>query len=167
MVANLTIGRKKYEDVEDDSKAILAEASDLRQKLSRAIQEDAEAFKAVMGAYRDKEKDKDEREAAIEKAMIRAGEVPFSVAELSRKVATLADQMVRKGNVNAVSDAGASAIMAGAAVEAAAMNVRINAKELKDRELARKWLIEIDLLEQEVNEAVDATKAQVAERGGF
>ena len=167
MVASLTIGRKKYAGVEEESKAILVEATDLRQQLTQAIQEDAEAFQAVMWAYRDKEKDKGDREAAIEQAMIHAGEVPFSVAKLSSKVALLADQIALKGNVNAISDAGASAIMARAAVEAAAMNVRINAKELSDRELAGKWLAKIDHLEQQVNEVVAGTVAKVAERGGF
>jgi len=167
MVANLTIGRKKYADVDQQAQDILAQAGLLRQKLTTSIQDDADAFKQVMVAWRDKSKDQADREEAIEQATIHAGEVPLAVAQLSIEVARLAQAIVTIGNVNAVTDAGAAAVMARAAVQVAALNVRINAQSLKNKDLARNWSDSVAALESTVENLVEDTMAQVAVRGGF
>ena len=120
-----------------------------------------------MVAYRDKSKDQAAREEAIEQATIYAGEVPLSVAQLSIEVAQLAQAIVTVGNINAVTDAGAAAVMARAAVQVAALNVRINAQGLKNQYVAGLWLDSVKKIESDVNDLVEETLAKVAERGGF
>ncbi len=167
MVAGLTAGRKKYVAVDADARAVLADAAQLRQELTAAIDEDAAAFDRVMAAWRDKNLGKEAKAAAIEQATIGAGEVPLRVARLSRNAAKLARQMAEIGNANAVSDGAAGAIMAHAAVQAAALNVKINAVGLQDRALAQSWQTEVDRLETETAAFAQAAKEIAAERGGF
>lgn len=167
MVAGLTAGRKKYVAVNDEAEAVLQQAGELREALTLAIGEDAAAFEAVMAAFRSKILSGEEKAAAIEAATIGAAEVPLRVAELSLQTAELAAAMARSGNVNAVSDAAAGALMAQAAVQAAALNVKINAAGMKDQALADEMRAKVSRLESEVNEIAAAAKATAAERGGF
>lgn len=167
MVARLTAGRKKYAEVDETARAILAEAEALRHQLTSAIAEDAAAFTEVMAAFRLKDVDEMEKQAAIEAATIHAGEVPLRVAHLSRDAAGLAAQMARIGNVNAVSDAAAGVLLAAAAVQVAALNVNINGVGLQDRALAERWRDEAAALEREVTNLAVEVRGVVAERGGF
>ncbi len=167
MVAGLTVGRAKYADVHDETQAILQQADVLRGALTMAIEEDAAAFEAVMAAYRDKEASQDDRERAIEAATIEAARVPLFVAKLSVEAAELAAAMALIGNVNAVSDAAAGALMAEAAVQAAALNVKINTVGMKDRALAKEMREQVMRLEIEAREIAATAKATAAERGGF
>lgn len=167
MVAGLTAGRKKYVAVNDEAEAVLQQAGELREALTLAIGEDAAAFEAVMAAFRSKILSGEEKAAAIEAATIGAAEVPLRVAELSLQTAGLAAAMARSGNVNAVSDAAAGALMAQAAVQAAALNVKINAAGMKDQALADEMRAKVTRLENEVSEIAAAAKATAAERGGF
>jgi glutamate formiminotransferase/formiminotetrahydrofolate cyclodeaminase len=167
MVAGLTAGRKKYAAINDEVQAILAEAETLRLALTVAIDEDAAAFDQVMAVWRNKELDELEKVVAVEQATIGAGNVPLRVARLSRDAALLAQQMAQIGNPNAVTDAAAGTIMAHAAVQAAALNVKINAVSLQDQNLARQWAEEVTTLEAETAVIVQTTKQTAAERGGF
>ena len=167
MVAGLTVGRKKYAAVSKEAAAILEQAAELREALTAAVDEDAAAFSAVMAAYRDKRLSDDEKTAAIEKATIGAAEVPLRVAELSLKTAELAQKMASEGNINAVSDAAAGALMAEAAVQAAALNVRINAASMQDQALAEEMRAKVKEFERAVSMVAATTKATAAERGGL
>ena len=167
MVANLTIGRKKYADVAESSQAILDQAESLRGQLTGAIVEDSMAFEELMDAWKNKELGEEARAEAIERATIHAGEVPLNVARLSRDVVALAATIAEVGNVNAVTDAAAGGIMARAAVQVAALNVKINAAGVKDRALVENWLQELAGIEAEVNEAAEAIVNTAAARGGF
>jgi glutamate formiminotransferase/formiminotetrahydrofolate cyclodeaminase len=167
MVANLTIGRKKYADIEPEALDIQGRASILRNELTRAVRADSEAFEEVMKAYRDKSPDKKARDAAIEKATVVAGEVPLSVARWSLEVASLALEISRIGNINALTDAVAGGIMARAAVQIASLNVRVNATSLKNRELRSRWLEELESIDKSVD-ALSKEIITLAEgRGGF
>jgi glutamate formiminotransferase/formiminotetrahydrofolate cyclodeaminase len=135
--------------------------------LTVAIDEDAAAFDQVMAVWRNKELDELEKVVAVEQATIGAGNVPLRVARLSRDAALLAQQMAQIGNPNAVTDAAAGTIMAHAAVQAAALNVKINAVSLQDQNLARQWAEEVTTLEAETAVIVQTTKQTAAERGGF
>lgn len=167
MMAGLTVGRKKYADVTEEAGQVLDEAGALRAKLTAAIAEDAAAFEAVMAAYRRKDGDEAARVAAIEQAMMGAGESPLRVARLSRDVARLAQRIVAVGNVNAVTDGASAGIMAHAAVQAASLNVKINAQSLQNQELAGAWVAEVNALLTETRDLADAIVAIAGERGGF
>ncbi len=167
MVANLTIGRKKYSEVDAESQELLIAAGKLREQLTNAIKEDAEAFDKLMDAWKNKHVSEDVKKAAIEQATIRAGEVPLEVARLSRSVSELAKRIVEIGNSNAVTDSAAAAIIAHSAVKIAGLNVKVNALGLENQKLADSWKQEISDLEAESGQIANDATALAAERGGF
>jgi glutamate formiminotransferase/formiminotetrahydrofolate cyclodeaminase len=167
MVANLTAGRQKYAPVEDQIQSILAQVGPLRQSLTAAIAEDSAAFEKLMAVWRDKSLDEEAKAAAVEKATQYAGEVPLKVARLSLEAAQQAAIVAEIGNDNAVTDAAAGAIMARAAVQIAAMNVKINAVGLRNQQLANSWAEELAQLDAQVTAIAQKTAATAARRGGF
>ncbi|MBK9049988.1 MAG: glutamate formimidoyltransferase [Chloroflexi bacterium] len=167
MVAGLTIGRKKYADVNEQAQAVLASAELLRLQLTKAVREDAAAFEQVMAAMRNKSLPEAERQAAIEQATIGAAEVPLRVARLSLEAAKLARQMASVGNVNAATDAAAGGIMARAAAQVASLNVKTNAVSLQDQTLAQAWRDELAQIESDIAQLADEITHIAAERGGF
>jgi formiminotetrahydrofolate cyclodeaminase len=145
MVCRLTIGKKKYKDVEDEMKLILKETENLRETLAKLIDEDTESFKMVSKAYsmpRDNEAQAAARRDAIQSALKGAIDVPLEVINTCKKVLDLLHTIVQSGNVNAISDAAVSALLADACIKGAAYNVRINANSLEDN-IERKRLTEI------------------------
>ncbi len=167
MVAQLTVGRKKYEAVQADAEKILSRAQALQEELLLAISQDVTAFDQLMAAWRDKTLEEAYKAIAIEEATIYAGEVPLRVARLSFQVANLAKDMTLIGNKNAVTDAASAAIIARAAVQSATLNVRINAVGLDDQDLAAEWGAELDKINAETAVLVEEVLAIAAERGGF
>ncbi len=129
MVANLTIGKKKYADVEDDMKKALAGAETLRVELAQMIDEDAAAFDKVMVALKmpkESDEEKATRRTALQQALVDAATVPLAVMEMCAGVIQLAGPVAEKGNTNAVSDAGVAALVARAGLHSARLNVLIN-----------------------------------------
>jgi formiminotetrahydrofolate cyclodeaminase len=136
MVARLTIGKKKYTDVEPQVKEILIQAERLRVELTESVKEDATAFEAVMAAFklpRDTADLETIRTHAIEDATRYAAEVPLAVVMDAVMVMALAERLASLGNLNAITDAGSAAALARAALTAAAYNVRINLVTLNDK----------------------------------
>jgi glutamate formiminotransferase/formiminotetrahydrofolate cyclodeaminase len=167
MVAGLTVGRKKYVDVSEQALRVLGDAEKLRAELTAAIAEDAAAFEAVIAVARNKELDEVAKAVSMEDATRYAGEVPLQVARLARDAGRLAVEVARIGNVNAVSDAAAGAIMARAAVQVAGLNVKINGVALRDQALAAAWRDEVAALEADAEEAAASAIAAAGERGGL
>ncbi|MCH8093428.1 MAG: glutamate formimidoyltransferase [Chloroflexi bacterium] len=150
MVGRLTIGKKKYEDVEHRALAIVQKAETLRGGLEAAVVEDAQAFDNVMKALsmpRDTSEETAARAEALERATVRASDVPLQVARSSAEVLGLAAEILAIGNRNALSDAGVGGRLAMAAVLSASLNVKANASGLTDRKLAARWLEELRKLE--------------------
>ncbi len=166
MVARLTIGKKRYEEVAQTMSAIVAGASDLRQRLLEAIDEDIHAFNAVMDAYR-LPADDPSREETIQNSMVHAADVPLNVARLALESMRLAEQAARQGNKNAASDAAVAALAGLAAVEGAALNVRVNAASLADADLAARYRNDIAAIVARAREVRDAAVAAAEERAGI
>lgn len=166
MVARLTVGKKRYQDVEQTMSAIAAGASDLRRRLLEAVDEDVQAFDAMMAAYR-LPKDDPAREDAIQNGMIHAADVPLNVARLTLEAMRLAEQVARQGNVNAGSDAAVAALAGLAAVEGAALNVRVNAASLADADLAARYRNDIAAIVASAREVRAAAVAAAEERAGI
>lgn len=167
MVAGLTTGRKKYQDVSEQAQDILDEAGILREELTRAVDEDSAAFNAVMAVYRDKSLNERQKAAALEEATINAADVPLRVAKLSLQAAGLGAVIARIGNSNAVTDAAAGVLMAQAAVQVAGMNVKVNCASMLDQDLAAEYQAIIADLEEKVHQVAEETKRTAAQRGGF
>lgn len=135
MVANLTLGKKKYKDVEDNFEDLLERAEKLRIDFLEAIAEDIEAYNEVMAAYKlpkETEEEKEERRQTLQSALKGATEPPFKMAELANEVLGLSKECAESGNEHAVTDAGASAILAEATVRTSLLNVDINLSSISD-----------------------------------
>jgi glutamate formiminotransferase/formiminotetrahydrofolate cyclodeaminase len=170
MVAGLTIGKKKYADVEAEMQAIRVHAEKLRKELTQAVDDDAGAFEAVMGAFRhpkDTIEQQKARAAAIHNATMNAARVPLHVAEGAVKVMELAAKCAKDGNANAISDSMSGAAMARAALTAAGYNVRINLNSLEDKSAGRKMLKELTDLEKQADKIEKEIRATMQERGGI
>jgi len=135
MVANLTLGKSKYADVQDDIERIVARSEELRHRCVALLEKDVEAYTGVSAAYkmpRETEEQKQARSAAIQEALKGATAVPMQLAEACVEILQLCPESADKGNVMAVSDVGVGALMAEAALHAAALNVWINLGSIKD-----------------------------------
>lgn len=135
MVANLTLGKEKYAGVEEEMTELKVTSETLRAELTDLITEDAQAYGKVAEAMklpRDSEAQKERRRLLLQAALKAAAETPLAVAEAAVDVARLALPAAEKGNPNAVSDAGVAVVLADAAAQAAALNVRINLVWMED-----------------------------------
>jgi glutamate formiminotransferase / formiminotetrahydrofolate cyclodeaminase len=166
MVAHLTAGKKRYADVEETMIAISAAAGDLRARLLAAIDDDIQAFNAVLAAYR-LSKDDPARHTAIQQAIQHAADVPLNVARLAVEAMQLAEKVASQGNINAASDSGVAALMGLAAVEGAALNVRINVATLEDHQLAARYRSDIAALAERARALRDSTIAAAEKRAGI
>jgi len=169
MVCNLTIGKKKYADVEADMKAVLEKSEVLRKKLTFMIEDDVRAFGTVMSAYgmpKETDAEKAARSEAIQKALKVATEVPLACCHAARQVIDLADVAAEKGNLGVISDAGVGVLAAYAALRSAALNVFTNAKMINDRVYAEAKLKELDQLmagaERTTEKAYETVKAKLS-----
>jgi formiminotetrahydrofolate cyclodeaminase len=147
MVCNLTIGKKKYAEVEADMKDVLGKAEALRHRLTAMIEDDAKAFDAVMGAYgmaKETDADKAARDKAIQAALKLATDVPLACARAAREVIDLAAVASDKGNLNVISDAGVGVLAGYAALRSAALNVFTNARMITDKTFAEAKLKELN-----------------------
>jgi len=164
MVANLTIGKKNYAAVEEEMKALVGKASQLRNKLTAAVDRDADAYTAVMAAYRlPKTTDKEAaaRKEKIQDAIKHAAMVPLEVASDSLAVLKLAGQAILKGNKNAASDGAVAAMNARTAALAAIYNVKINLGSIDDERFVEKLGQEVTELQHQVVEKEKEALAHV------
>lgn len=166
MVARLTAGKKKYAEVEAQMTAIARDADALRARLLQAVQADVDAFGRVMEAYRLPREDAG-REAAIQAALIGAAGVPLGVAESALEAMKLAGNAAALGNLNAITDAMAGVHMALAAIEIAALNVRINAASLTDPERAADYAKRAAAIVTEARALSADLLARAVERAGL
>jgi glutamate formiminotransferase/formiminotetrahydrofolate cyclodeaminase len=165
MVANLTVGKKGYEGAWAELAALAERGQALKDRLSRAVDEDTEAFTRVMEAMRlpkGTPEQQAERARAIEEANKAATDVPLRTARLCLEAIALADTAAQLGNRHSVSDAGVAALAARAGAEGAALNVRINLGGVADAGYKAKAAAEAAALEREARQACDAALARVA-----
>lgn len=152
MVANLTIGKKKYTEVQEDMQAIAQEAERLMGDFTADIDRDSDAYDRVFACFKmpkETDEEKAARSAAIQEATKYAAQVPLEVARRACALMPLIAEVALKGNQNAVTDACVAMMSARNAVLAAVLNVRINLSSLKDAELAARLQAEADGLEQQ------------------
>ena len=135
MVANLTIGKEKYAEAENEMRELAEKGQAIREKLIADIQRDSSSFNLYMAALRmpkDTEEEKTARREAMQRGLKEAAVVPLSVAETAAEIFPLAEAAVARGNANAVTDGLVSAMMARTAVLSALLNVKINLNSIKD-----------------------------------
>jgi glutamate formiminotransferase/formiminotetrahydrofolate cyclodeaminase len=166
MVARLTLGKKKYKDVEAQMYALLEKAETLRARLQTAIEQDAQAFNKVMEAMklpRDTDEEAALRLEAIEEATLAAAQVPLETAQMAVEVMELAAQTVAVGNLNAISDGATGAALARAALSGAGYNVA----SLSDRTRGELLIQAVRALEGRAEALEAQIRKDLVERGGI
>lgn len=139
MVGALTIGKKKYADVEGDMLRLHKEAERLQRELLDLIQKDAEEFEPLSKAYglpQNTDAEKAEKDRVMEAALQAACGVPFEIMQKCAEAIRLHEEYASKGSKLAVSDAGVGVIFCKAALCGASLNVYINTKAMKNRAYA-------------------------------
>ena len=155
MVGNLTVGKKKYADVEDQVKEEMAKAEELRLELLRLVDADAEVFEPLAKAY-SIPKEQPDRDETMDEALKLACSVPMDIMRALARVIDMHERMGEMGSALAISDVGVGVICAKAALKGASLNVFINTKSMKDRAYAEE-------IEKEADELLDTYCAKADE----
>jgi len=140
MVANLTIGKPKYADVEDEIQELKVAAYRLQKDLLALVQKDAEVFAPLAGAYRMASGTKEEareKERVMQACLKQASLAPLEIMEKCAETLVLLEKFAEKGSALAVSDAGCGAVLSKAALQAAWLNVCINIRLIADEKFAK------------------------------
>ena len=143
MVGELTVGKKKYADVEEEIKDLMVKAQDLRVKLLECVEKDAVAFEPLSKAY-GIPKDEPGRDETMEKCLRDAAAVPLEIFNLACEAIEIMAEFGKKGSKIMISDAATGAEMLRGALKGAAVNVRVNTRLMKDREYAESMDREVD-----------------------
>ena len=141
MVGNLTVGKKKYKDVEENIKELLEKSEDIINSLKTLVEKDAEVFYPLSQAYglpQNTEEEKNAKDAALQQALVAATMVPLEIAEYCLKAICLHEEFAGKGTRIAVSDVGVGAAFCIAALHGAKFNILINTRIMKDKDLKDK-----------------------------
>jgi len=148
MVGELTVGKKKYADVEEDVKALMDRAQDLRVRLLACVNKDAEAFEPLSRAYGIPKEDP-ARDEIMEQCLRDAAAAPLEILDLCCEAIELQREFADKGSALAISDAATGVVFCWSAMYGAAVNVKVNTKSMKDRAYA-----------DQINAHVDAQMAK-------
>ena len=143
MVGELTVGKKKYADVEEDVRALMARAQDLRVRLLRCIEKDAVAFEPLSKAY-GIPKDDPTRDEVMERCLRDAAAAPLEIFDLCCECIELQREFAEKGSKLVLSDAATGVVFCWSAMYGAAVNVKVNTKLMKDRAYAENINTHID-----------------------
>lgn len=153
MVANLTVGKKKYAEVEEEMKAIAAEVAPIQKELVLDVDRDSQAYDGVAQAFKlpkETDEEKAARSAAIQENTKKAALVPMEVARRTSTLLPRIEAVVARGNQNAVTDGCVAMMCARVAIVGALFNVRINLTSLKDEAFVAEMRAEADRLEADV-----------------
>ncbi len=153
MVCNLTIGKKKYLEVEEEMKTLKSNLESLNDCFLELAAKDNYAFDQVMSAFKlPKETDEQKkiRSGKIEEATFAAAVVPSEVIETCRKAIPYIQTISKKGNKNSVSDAGVALSLLTTAAEGALLNVIINCTSLTNKTLGQEFMKKSEIICEEV-----------------
>lgn len=156
MVANLSSHKRGWDERWEEFSDAAERGQQLKDALLRAVDEDTDAFNAIMAAFglpNGTPEEKSARKAAVQAATRKAIEVPFRVMTLSLDSFSLIRQMAETGNPNSVTDAGVGALCARAAVRGAFLNVKINASGLDDKNYAAQVVADGEKMAKQADEA--------------
>ncbi|WP_414698024.1 cyclodeaminase/cyclohydrolase family protein [Peptacetobacter sp. AB845] len=151
MVANLTIGKKKYAEYEDEIKELLREAKEIEAELLSMVDRDAECFMPLSQTYGLPTSTEEEREyktKRMEVVLKQACEIPYKAAKVCFRAIKIHEDIVDKSSKIVISDIGVGVQCLRACLLGSKLNVKINTKSMKDREYA-------DKISKEVNEIVE------------
>lgn len=164
MVLALTDGKKKYAQYQEEVEETIKAATSLTKELLLCMDKDAEAFEPLSRAYGLKKDTKEEieyRDKVMAEALLQASNAPLDMMELILKAIKMIERIAVIGSRLAISDAGVAIAMCKAAMEGASLNVFINTKLMKDRELAKSLDAKAEAYLKEAREISDKTFEEV------
>lgn len=135
MVAELTVGKKKYAQYEDAMQKVLSDATQLQTELLAAIDKDTEAFNEVSAVFampKETDEDKAARKEAMQKALKIAANTPLEMMDIIFRALQVTEHAIGKSNTNAASDLGVAALNLKSGLQGAWLNVLINIGGIKD-----------------------------------
>lgn len=150
MVANLTLGKKGYENKEAEMEAIVEKVKLEREKFLSLIDKDVKAFDEVMRALKmpkNTEEEKKRRSEQLQRALKEAADVPYELMRLTVGVIEDVPFLYKYGNRNAISDVESACEMLKSAFYIGKANVEINLKNIKDEEYVEEMKQEMEELE--------------------
>lgn len=167
MVGSLTVGKKKYADVEAEIRLLQKESDRLQQELLELVEKDAQVFEPLSKAYglpKETEEEKAEKARVMEAALKEACSVPMEIMEKCCQAIEGIEVYAKKGSVIAISDAGVGAAFLRAALEGASLNVYINTKSMQDRAYAAELNDRADQMLETYTKRAEAVFAEVKAR---
>ena len=167
MVAGLTIGKKKYAEVEDEMWELKKKCDELQKDFLRLIERDAEVFEPLSKAYgmpRTTEEEKAEKARVMEIVLKDACSVPMEIMEKCCEAIEVIVEFAAKGSTLAISDAGVGAAFCKAALKGASLNVYINTKSMADRGYAEELNKKADAMLEKYTKIADETFDSVLSR---
>lgn len=167
MTAALSLEKQAEQQDADDLKALSDKAKQLQEMLEDLVTKDAEAFKPLAACYKlpsDTATEMLVRRAAIQGCLSKCADVPLSIMKACVVAIHMQEEFAEKATSLALSDAGCGAIMLKGALQAAALNVAVNTKEMDNRDAAKKFDDEAEKLLAEGCVAADAVYASVSEK---
>lgn len=167
MVCNLTLGKKKYAEVESEVAKIKSALEKFRVKFEELAQKDNESFDAVMSAFKlakETEEEKSVRAKKIEEATLEAAVVPSNVIELAQELIPHLEKISKIGNQNSLSDAGVALHLCNAASQSAFLNVMINCSSLSNQTIAQEMLNRIEIRVNEIAAKVNFAVSEIQKK---
>ncbi len=167
MVANLTVGKKDYSEVQEEVLEIAPLAQDIKLRALNGIDADTDAFNELMDAMRlprKSDEEKEIRDAAIEAATQHAILTPLGTMKVSLEALQMAERISKVGNANALSDAGVAGLTALAAAKAAYYNIRINMPGITDEAFKKDTMQKADQILKECAELADKLDKTMMEK---
>lgn len=163
MVCNLTDGKKKYAQYQQEIEALRSEAEDIRLGLEKLMDEDAAGFEPLSKAY-SIPKDAPGRDEILEDGLRKAAQPPMEMLRLCCRGIKLHERLEQIGSALAISDVGTGAVLCWAGMYGAAMNVRANTHLMKDRDQAQALNAQVEELMEVHWKIADETYEKVWER---
>jgi glutamate formiminotransferase/formiminotetrahydrofolate cyclodeaminase len=170
MVANLSADKRGWEDKLSVFSEWAERAQSIKKELIYLVDEDTNAFNKIMESFqlpKNTDDEKSIRSAAIESASVYATEIPLKTMKVAYSSIEILKYMVEHGNPNSITDAGVGLLCIKTAVRGAYFNVMVNAKGLKDKELARNYASEAKLILEENHKKIDEILLKVEEAINF
>lgn len=158
MVGSLTVGKKKYADVEEEMLELKKKADALQAELLHLIERDAEVFEPLSKAYgmpRATEEEKAEKARVMEIVLKDACSVPMEIMERCCESIDIIVEFAAKGSALAISDAGVGVAFCKAALKGASLNVYINTKSMQNREYAEELNAKCDAMLEKYTKIAD------------
>lgn len=158
MVCNLTLGKNKYADAENEIIAVKEKLENYQKLFLELAEKDNKAFNKVMEAIKlpkETDEQKDVRSKKIEEATLQATEVPTEVMRNCNSILPLLKTIIDKGNKNSISDAGVAVSLIKASAQSAYMNVLINCKSLSNQTIASELLKSVQVIFEEIEKSTD------------